>query len=129
MTEQTKPGYLFQASIQIGERIGLTVSGNLPIGAEPKEIEVELDRIFNAMEKQELKRMKLPAVKGALADQKDALVRTKKRFEELAFQEQGRKLSSQDKAMQDTCEKQIRALTDQVEKGEEILAALEKEAA
>lgn len=129
MTEQTKPGYLFQASIQIGERIGLTVSGNLPIGATPKEIESELDRIFNALEKQDLKRMKLPAIKGALKDQQDALARTKKRYEELAFQEQGRKLSSADKAQQDTCEKQIRALSEQVEKGEEILAAMEKEAA
>lgn len=129
MTEQTKPGYVFQASIQIGERMALTVSGNLPMAAEPKDIESELDRIFNAMEKQEMKRMKLPAIKGALMDQKDALARTKKRFEELAFQEQGRKLTSADKAQQDTCEKQIRALTEQVEKGEEILAAMEKEAA
>ena len=124
-----KPGYLFQASIQIGERMALTVSGNLPLDADQKSIEGEFDRIFSAMEKQELKRMKLPAVKGALQDQKDALEKTKKRFEELAFQEQGRKLNSAEKSQQDTCQKQIEMLTDQVGKGEEILAALEKEAA
>lgn len=124
-----KPGYLFQTSIQIGERMALTVSGNLPLDASAKEIETELDRIFNAMEKQEMKRMKLPAIKGALLDQKDALERTKKRYEELAFQEQGRKLNNAEKAQQDTCFKQIATLTEQVEKGEEILAAMEKEAA
>lgn len=124
-----KPGYLFQASIQIGERMSLTVSGNLPMNAEQKSIEVELDRIFNAMEKQELKRMKIPTVKGALKDQEDALDRTKKRYEELAFQEQGRKLNNAEKAQQDTCYKQIEAITAQVEKGHEILTALEKEAA
>lgn len=128
MSDQ-KPGYLFQTSIQIGERMALTVSGNLPVEADAKTIEAELDKIFTAMEKQELKRMKLPAVKGALQDQKDALEKTKKRYEELAFQEQGRKLNSAEKSQQDTCQKQIEMLTDQVEKGEEILAALEKEAA
>lgn len=129
MSEQAKVGYLFQASIQIGERIGLTVSGNLPTGAAPKEIETELDRIFNALEKQELKRMKLPAIKGALMDQKDALEKTKKRYEELAFQEQARKLNQAEKAQQETCFKQIGMLTEQVEKGTEILEAMEKEAA
>lgn len=124
-----KPGYLFQASIQIGERMALSVSGNLPLGAPQKEIEIELDRIFNAMEKQETKRMKLPAIKGALMDQKDALTRTKKRYEELAFQEQARKLNQAERAQQETCAKQISTLEEQVEKGEEILAAMEKEAA
>lgn len=124
-----KPGYLFQTSIQIGERMALTVSGNLPLDASAKDIESELDRIFEAMQKQEMKRMKLPAIKGALADQKDALERTKKRYEELAFQEQGRKLTHAEKAQQDTCHKQIETLTEQVEKGEEILAAMVKEAA
>ena len=92
-----KPGYLFQTSIQIGERMALTVSGNLPLEASAKEIENELDRIFDAMEKQELKRMKLPAIKGALKDQEDALERTEQRYEELAFQEQGRKLNQAEK--------------------------------
>lgn len=124
-----KPGYVFQASIQIGERMALTVSGNLPMNAEPKAIESELDRIFNAMEKQETKRMKIPAIKGALGDQKDALERTKKQYEELAFQEQGRKLNTAEKAQQDTCSKQIKALTEQVQKGQEILEAMEKQAA
>lgn len=124
-----KPGYVFQASIQIGERMALTVSGNLPMNAEPKSIESELDRIFNAMEKQETKRMKIPAIKGALGDQKDALERTKKQYEELAFQEQGRKLNSAEKAQQDTCSKQIKTLTEQVAKGQEILEAMEKQAA
>jgi hypothetical protein len=124
-----KPGYLFQTSIQIGERMALTVSGNLPLDASNKDIETELDRIFDAMQKQELKRMKLPAIKGALADQKDALDRTKKRYEELNFQEQGRKLNHAEKAQQDTCFKQIETLTEQVEKGNEILAEMEKEAA
>lgn len=124
-----KPGYLFQASIQIGQNIALSINGNLPMGAAPKEIENELDRIFSAMEKQQLKRMKLPAVKGELQDQKDALERTKKRFEELAFQEQGRKLTSADKAQQETCAKQISNLTVQIESGQKILDALEKEAA
>lgn len=124
-----KPGYLFQASIQIGERMALSVSGNLPLGAVSKDIELELDRIFDAMEKQETKRMKLPAIKGALMDQKNALANARKRYEELAFQEQARKLNQAEKAQQDTCYKQIANLTDQVAKGQEILDALEKEAA
>jgi archaellum component FlaC len=129
MKMSDKPGYLFQTSIQIGERMALTVSGNLPLDASAKEIENELDRIFDAMEKQELKRMKLPAIKGALQDQKDALERTEQRYEELAFQEQGRKLNQAEKAQQETCHKQISTLREQVSKGEEILAAMEKEAA
>lgn len=124
-----KPGYLFQASIQIGERMALTVSGNLPLDADQKAIEGEFDRIFSAMEKQELKRMKLPAIKGALMDQKDALEKTKKRYEELAFQEQGRKLNNAEKAQQETCAKQIEMIAEQVSKGQEILDAMEKEAA
>lgn len=124
-----KPGYLFQTSIQIGERMALTVSGNLSLEATAKDIENELDRIFDAMEKQELKRLKIPTVKGALQDQKDALERTKKRFEELAFQEQGRKLNQAEKAQQDTCFKQIDTLKEQVAKGQEILDALEQKAA
>lgn len=124
-----KPGYLFQTSIQIGERMALTVSGNLSLEATAKDIENELDRIFDAMEKQELKRLKIPTVKGALQDQKDALERTKKRFEELAFQEQGRKLNQAEKAQQETCFKQIDTLKDQVAKGQEILDALEQKAA
>lgn len=124
-----KPGYLFQTSIQIGERMALTVSGNLPVDATAKDIEKELDRIFDAMQKQEMKRMKLPAIKGGLQDQKDALERTKKRYEELAFQEQGRKLTHAEKAQQDTCHKQIETLTEAIESGEKVLAAAEKEAA
>lgn len=124
-----KPGYLFQASVQIGERMALTISGNLPLDAEPKAIEGELDRIFNAMEKQELKRLKVPAIKGALKEQEDALMRTEKRYEELNFQGQGRKLNQAEKAQQETCFIQIGNLKDQVEKGREILAEMEKEAA
>lgn len=124
-----KPGYMFQASIQIGERMALTVSGNLPLHADQKTIEGELDRIFSAMEKQELKRMKLPIVRGSLKDQQDALKRVKKTYEELNFQEQARKLSHAEKAQQDTCAKQIAQLTDTVLKGEEYLEELEKEAA
>lgn len=124
-----KPGYLFQASVQIGERMALTISGNLPLDSEPKAIEQELDRIFNAMEKQELKRLKVPAIKGALKEQEDALKRTEKRYEELNFQAQGRKLNQAEKAQQETCFIQIGSLKDQVEKGREILAEMEKEAA
>lgn len=126
---ENKPGYVFQASIQIGERMALTVSGNLPMNAEPKAIEAELDRIFNAMEKQETKRMKIPAVKGGLMDQRNALEKTKKQYEELAFQEQGRKLNSAEKAQQQTCHSQIGKLTEQIQAGERFLESLEKEAA
>lgn len=129
MTEQVKPGYLFQASMQIGECIAITLNGNLPFGADAKVFEAEFDRVLSALEKQQLKRMKIPAVKGALQDQKDALARGKKLLEELAFQEQGRKLGTAERAQQDTTAKQIATLSDQVAKGEEILAALEKEAA
>lgn len=124
-----KPGYLYQASIQIGETMALSVSGNLPLGADPKEFEREFDAIFNAMEKQQLKRMKLPAIKGALKDQEDALEKTKKKYEELRFQEQARKLASGERAQMETCATQIKMLTEQVAKGQEILAAMEKEAA
>jgi archaellum component FlaC len=124
-----KPGYLFQASLQIGERMALTVSGNLPLDAQPKQIEAELDRVFNAMEKQELKRMKIPAIKGALMDQKNALENTKKRYEELCFQEQGRHLNTAEKTQKETCFKQIATLKEQVANGEEILEAAKKEAA
>lgn len=124
-----KPGYLFQTSIQIGERMALTVSGNLPIDASPKEIESELDRIFNAMEKQELKRMKIPVVRGKLEEQKEAYEKAKKIYEELAFQEQGRKLSSAEKAQQDTSNKQIAFLAEAILRGQEYLDSLEKEAA
>src|SRR5271169_3226159 len=124
-----KPGYLFQASIQIGERMALTVSGNLPLDADQKSIEGEFDRIFSAMEKQELKRMRLPVVRGGLQDQKDMLFKTQKRYEELVFQEQGRKLNNAEKAQQETCYKQIESLKEAIEKGQEILDAMEKEAA
>lgn len=124
-----KPGFPFQASIQIGERMALTVSGYLDAEDSAKEMESKLDQVFEAMQKQETKRMKVPAVKGALQDQKDALVNTKKRYEELAFQEQARKLNNAEKAQQETCAKQIAALSEQISKGEEVLAALEKEAA
>lgn len=124
-----KPGYLFQTSIQIGERMALTVSGNLPVEASAKDIENELDRIFNAMEKQELKRMKIPVVRGQLQEQKDAYDKAKKIYEELAFQEQGRKLSSAEKAQQDTSGKQIAFLKEAIVKGQEYLDSLEKEAA
>lgn len=128
MSEQ-KPGYIFNASMQIGQSMALTVSGNLPLDANAKTIESELDRIFDAMSKQETKRMKIPAVKGELKEQEDALVRTKKQYEELVFQEQGRRLNNAEKAQMDTCDKQIKFLTTALEKGGEILAALEKEAA
>ncbi|MES2730027.1 MAG: hypothetical protein V4621_08055 [Pseudomonadota bacterium] len=124
-----KPGYVFQASIQIGERMALTVTGNLPLNADSKTIEGEFDRIFAAMEKQELKRMKLPVVRGSLKDQQDTLKRIKKTYEELNFQEQARKLTHAEKAQQDTCAKQIAQLADAVSKGEEYLEELEKEAA
>jgi len=124
-----KPGYLFQASMQVGEGIALTVSGNLPEGASTGDMVSEMDKVLAALEKQNVKRMKLPAVKGSLQDQKDALSRTKDQLEKLKFQEQGRKLNSGEKAQMETCTQQIERLTYQVEKGEEILAALEKEAA
>jgi len=124
-----KPGYLFQASIQIGERMALTVSGNLPLEADQKKIEGELDRIFSAMEKQELKRMKIPVVRGKLEEQKEAYDKAKKIYEELAFQEQGRKLSSAEKSQQDTSNKQIAFLAEAIVKGQEYLDSLEKEAA
>ena len=124
-----KAGYLFQASMQIGEGIALSVSGNLAEGASSKEMVSEMDKVLEALEKQNIKRMKLPAVNGALKDQKAALVRTKDQLEKLHFQEQGRKLTTAERAQLETCKTQVDGITSQIEKGEEILAALEKEAA
>lgn len=126
---EKKAGYLFQASMQIGEGIALTVSGNLAEGSGTNEMVEEMDKVLAALEKQNVKRMKLPAVNGALKDQKAALVRTKDQLEKLAFQEQGRKLTTAERAQLETCKTQIDGITAQIAKGEEILAALEKEAA
>lgn len=126
---EKKPGYLFQASMQVGEGIALTVSGNMPEGASSHDMVSEMDKVLAALEKQNVKRMKLPAVKGALQDQKDALARTTDQLEKLKFQEQGRKLTSAEKAQMETCRIQIEKIAEQVAKGEEILASLEKEAA
>lgn len=127
---EKKAGYLFQASMQIGEGIALSVSGNMAEGATSAEMISELDKVLVALEKQNLKRMKLPAVQGALKDQKDALDRTKKQFEELRALEQSRgKLKGAEGAQIATCKTHIERLTEQIEKGEEILAALEQEAA
>lgn len=126
---EKKPGYLFQASMQIGEGIALTVSGNLPEGSTTNDMVFEMDTVLAALEKQNIKRMKLPAIKGALQDQKDALTRTMDHLEKLKFQEQGRKLSSSEKAQMETCITQVEKIAEQVAKGETILCALEKEAA
>lgn len=129
MSDDKKPGYSFQASMQIGEGIALTVGGTLPIGATTADMVSETNKVLDALEKQNAKRMKLPAIKGALQDQKDALVRAKKQAEELAFQEQGGKLNSAQKAQLNTCHVQIKGISEQIEKGEMILAMVEKEAA
>lgn len=127
--DQNEKQYLFNASIQIGEGMALTVTGNFAKELDQKGIEAEFDKIFEAMAKQNTKRMKIPAVRGALQDQKDALDRTHKALEELKFAEQGRKLSTAERAQYETCVVQLKKLTEQVSKGEEILDALEKEAA
>lgn len=129
MTTEKKAGYLFQASMQIGEGIALTVSGNLAEGSSTNDMVSEMDKVLSALEKQNIKRMKLPAIKGALQDQEDALARTEDHLEKLKFQEQGRKLTSAEKAQLETCRTQIDKINEQVGKGKSILAALEKEAA
>lgn len=130
MSNEKKPGYLFQASMQIGEGIALTVSGNLAEGSSTNDMVGEMDKVLAALEKQNVKRMKIPAVKGALQDQKDALNKTVDQLEKLKYKDQsGEKLTSAEKAQMETCRTQISKITEQVTKGEEILSALEKEAA
>lgn len=128
--KNTKPGYLFQASMQIGEGIALTVSGNLPEGSTSKDMVAETDKVLEALEKQNIKRMKIPAIMGALKDQEDALTRTIEHYEKLKSQEQaGKKLTAGERAQLETCATQIENIGKQVAKGKAILAEMEKEVA
>jgi len=123
-----KPGYLFQASMQIGESVSLTVSGNLGEGASSADMVTEWDKVLNALEKQNIRRMKIPAVQGALRDQQDALNRAIEQREKLRDQEtSGQKLKATEKAQLDTCDRQIEGISAQVEKGKEILENLLKD--
>lgn len=121
--------YMFNASMQIGEAMSLTVTGNISKNADQKAIEGELDKIFAAMEKQNVKRMKIPTVKGALQDQKDQLARNLKQLDQLKFKAQAKPLGTAERTQFETLESQSKQLAQHIEKGEEVLAALEKEAA
>lgn len=130
MTTEKKPGYVFNASVQIGQATALTITGNIPEGATTEQIVEETEKVLKALDKHNARRMKLPAVKGALKDQKVALERAKDQFEKLKAKEQsGEKLNSGEKAQFQTCQQQIEKIAEQVEDGEAILAEVEKEAA
>jgi hypothetical protein len=128
MSENKKVGYVFQASMQIGEGIAISVSGNFQENSDSKEMVKEMDKVLAALEVQNVKRMKIPAVKGALRDQEDAVVRDKKHIEELKFKQQESKLNQHEKAQLESSLVRLKQIEEQVEKGREILAALEKEA-
>ncbi|KAF3997548.1 hypothetical protein [Glaciimonas immobilis] len=124
-----KPGYMFQTSMQIGGEIALTVSGNFAAGSTTDEMVIEMDKVLAALEKQNVRRMKLPAVRRTLQDQRDALVTNKSQLEKMRADEAGRKLSTAEKVAIESCMTRIETLGDMVAKGAAIIVDLEKEAA
>lgn len=123
MADEKKVGYVFQLSHQVGQDKTLSVSGNFAIGATTAEMVSEMDKVLDAFEIQNTKRMKLPTLAGELRDQKEALEKCKRELEQLLGSEKN--LNSAQKQTEAQLRSRIQFLQDEaIPRGEEIVEAL-----
>lgn len=73
MTDERKPGYLFNFSLALGDNQSLTVSGNFPVGVLKGEIDLELDKVYAAIERQR-KKILIPLVEQKIMQAEDGLI-------------------------------------------------------
>jgi hypothetical protein len=125
-----KPGYIFQLSHQIGQASQLSVHGNFKEGASAEEMTAELDKVFAAIDMQDLKRMKIPTVEGEVRDQESRLAQLKQEMQKLSLRGQASKLGTAEKVQYEQHATNIDFLENTaIPRGKEILSELKKQAA
>jgi hypothetical protein len=124
---EAKPGYIFQAQHELGNGKQIAIHGNFAIGASVKDMFEEMDKVLDAMELQHTKRLKIPAIKGKLEEQKNALEQAEKDMGQYALKEQAGKLKGQEESQYRVLEKNISIYKEAIPEGEELLASVEKE--
>lgn len=121
-----KVGYMFTVNYAVGQDKNIQIVGNFPEGADHETMGVEMDKVFQACEKQRVKRLELPTAQQALSDQIDRLTTEKAALAELAKKPKlVGALETQHRQHLET----IRRLEEVIPKGEAFVAELEKKAA
>lgn len=123
--EDRKVGYVFSMNMQVGQNKTISINGNFPLDATVQEMDLEMDKVFQALEIQETKRMKIPAVQGALEDQKERLLEEKKKLADLKAKP---RLVGAEQHNVKALEETISRLEEVIPKGEQHLAELMQEA-
>jgi hypothetical protein len=126
---EAKPGYIFQAQHELGNGKQIAIHGNFPVGASVKDMFDEMDKVLEAMELQHTKRLKIPAIKGKLEEQKHALEQAQKDIGQYSLKEQAGKLKGQEESQFRVLEKNISLYKEAIPEGEEFLKGVEKELA
>lgn len=119
-------GYLFTLNFALGQDKNVSVNGNFAKEATPADMSAELDKVFEALDKQRIKRLELPAVEGTLNDQKDRLEQEKKSLAKLAGKS---KLTTAEQSQASQHHSTIERLEEVIPEGEIVLADLRKKAA
>lgn len=121
-----KVGYMFTVNYAVGQDKNIQIVGNFPEGADPEVMGAEMDKVFQACEKQRVKRLELPTAQQALADQVDRLATEKAALAELSKKP---KLVGAAETQHRQHLETIRRLEEVIPKGESFVAELEKKAA
>lgn len=126
---EKKPGYICQINYEIGNGRAVSVHCNFAEGAQPREMSAEMDKVFDALDHQRLKRLEIPAVKGKIDEQRERLRLERENIQKLTLKAQAGKLSTPERAQFDAASNNIQHFERLIPEGEQFLAELEAKAA
>lgn len=129
MSEERKPGYQFSCTIDLGQGKQTQVIGNFYRDADVPEMTAELDKVWQALDKQRIKRLELPTAQQALSDQNDKLCELKTEVGKLSLKKQAGHLTSAEKSQMENHLATIQRLEEVIPRGEAFVAELERKAA
>lgn len=127
MTDHAKPGYLYQFSTDLGGGQSIAVSGNIAIGATKELINAEFDLIRNAVERQRAKSA-VDGVKQMIERGKATLARLQADITAIDNKYANRQPNAGEKAQRNNAVASADDLKKQLEKQEEELELLKKQA-
>lgn len=127
MTDHAKPGYLYQFSTDLGGGQSIAVSGNLATGVTKEQINAEFDLVRAALERQRAKSA-IDGVKQMIERGKATLARLQADITAIDTKYVNRLPNAGEKAQRENAVASAKDLEKQLQKQEEELIELKKEA-
>ena len=124
---ETKPGYLYQFTTDLGSGQTICVNGNMPVGITKDEINKEFDLIRGAMERQRAKSA-IDGAKARIERGESTLARIKADVDALDSKIGKRQMTAQENTQRGNAISSAEDLKKQIEKEKGDLEQLIKEA-